>query len=112
MKRVLGSVRLHVEYYPYERYGGGGGKRKANISADNMMEALAKLADHLGLYIQPEEIIGDEDYPPEYDSPEEVINEIEMSNGDGCDYITLLQNKTTGEVLIKGWDEEDEEEWD
>ncbi len=107
-----GPVRLHVEWYPYERYGGGGSKRKANFSADNMMEALAKLADHLGLYIQPDEILGDDDYPAEYDSPEEVIESIENSNGDGCDYITLLQNKTTGEILIQGWDEEEEEDWD
>lgn len=105
-------VRLHVEWYPYSRYGEGAPKRKANFSADNMMEALAKLADRIGLYIDPEDIIGIGDYPPEYDSPEEVIKSIATSNGDGCDYITLLQNRDTGEILINTWDEEEEEDWD
>lgn len=105
IKEANNNIKLHVEFYPYERYGGGGGKKKANVSAPDMLTALKKLVDKMRLYIDSEEI-EDEGY-----TPEEVIEQIQMSNGDGCDYITLLQEMNSGDVLIQE-DYDEEEDWD
>ena len=105
LKEANNNIKLHVEFYPYERYGGGGGKRKANISAPDMLTALKKLVDKMRLYIDSEQI-EDEGY-----TPEEVIEQIQMSNGDGCDYITLLQEMNSGDILIQE-DYDEEEDWD
>ena len=109
-KKVLAasnSVKLHVEYYPYERYGGDDHLKKANITAPTELEALAKMCGNMGLYMDYDDVM-------ENGSVEDVIDNIDASNGDGCDYIKLLENRTTGEVLIKGdWEPDDdyEEEW-
>jgi len=100
------KVRLHVEWQPYERYGAGYSLRKANITADSELEALAKMCDNLLLYMEYDDVM-------ECNSVEEVIERLEESNGDGCDFITLLKNINTGEILMEydeEWDEE--EEWD
>ena len=95
-------VRLHVEYYPYERYGSSGLKR-ANVSGVDKLDALKKMTDHMGLYIDSE-IIEDEGY-----SFEDAINNIAMSNGDGCDFIIVIQDRDTGEVYFSENYEEEED---
>lgn len=100
-----GPTRLHVEYIPYSRYGGGGNFCKGNVSGETKLEALKKLVDHMCLYLNSEEI---EERGYSFD---EAIDEIEGCNGDGCDYITLLENRTTGEIYIQGEDYSEEEEW-
>ena len=99
------KVRLHVEYYPYERYGGSDGLKKGNISGVDKLDALKKLTDHMGLYIDSE-VIEEEGY-----SFEDAINQIVMSNGDGCDFIVVLQDRDTGEIYFSE-NYEDEEDWD
>lgn len=97
-------VKLYVEFYPYERYGSSGIK-KATVSGVDKLDALKKLVDHMGLYIDSE-IIEEEGY-----SFEDCINSIRMSNGDGCDFINVLMDKNTGEKFIdEGYNEE--EDWD
>ena len=45
-------------------------------------------------------------------SPEQIIESIQSTNGDGCDYIILLKNVTTGEVYIDDYYEDaEEDEW-
>lgn len=98
-------VKLYVEFYPYERYGPEPGLKKATISGADRLDALKKLVDHMGLYIDSE-IIEEEGY-----SFEDCINSIRMSNGDGCDFINVLMDKNTGEKFIdEGYNEE--EDWD
>lgn len=98
-------VKLYVEFYPYERYGGGSGLKKATVSGVDKLDALKKLVDHMGLYIDSE-IIEEEGY-----SFDDCIKSISMSNGDGCDFINVLMDKNTGEVFIdEGYNEE--EDWD
>lgn len=97
------QVRLHVEFYPYDRFEDHGLK-KANISAPTLLDAFKKMVDNMGLYIEVDDI-EDEGY-----TAEEVIQSIQGTNGDGCDMIMLLKNTTTGEVYIEEdyYDEEDE----
>lgn len=102
---VSKPVKLYVEFYPYERYGGGSGLKKATVSGVDRLDALKKLTDHMGLYIDSE-VIEEEGY-----SFEDCIKSISMSNGDGCDFINVLMDKNTGEVFIdEGYNEE--EDWD
>ena len=100
-----GRVRLYVEFYPYERYGGGSGLKKATVSGTDELDALKKLVDHMGLYIDSEEI-EEEGY-----SFEDCINNIAMSNGDGCDFVVVLKNMNSGEIYFQE-NYEEEEDWD
>lgn len=109
MKRVIratgedNSVKLRVEYEVYTRAGSGGIKR-ATVSGLTLLDALKKMTDRMGLYVDSEAI------EENNMTAEDVIKSIDMSNGDGCDYIIQLKNLTTGEVLIQGQDFS-EEEW-
>lgn len=108
MKKVVraskdSQVKLRVEYEVYTRYGSGGIKR-ATVSGPTLLDALKKMTDNMGLYVDSEVIEENQM------TAEDVIRSIDMSNGDGCDYIIQLKNLTTGEVLIHGQDFS-EEEW-
>lgn len=105
LKEASSKTRLYVEFYPYERYGGGSGLKKATVSGVDKLAALKKLVDHMGLYIDSEEI-EEEGY-----SFEDCINSIAMSNGDGCDFIVVLKNKDSGEIYFQE-NYEEEEDWD
>lgn len=109
MKRVVkaskenSQVKLRVTYEVYTRYGSGGVK-SATVSGPTLLDALKKMTDQMGLYVDSEVIEENQM------TAEEVIKSIDMSNGDGCDYIIQLKNLSTGEVLIHGQDFS-EEEW-
>lgn len=99
-------VTLYVEYEPYERYTQSPIK-KARVSGPTLLEALKKLVDNMRLYIDSEDI-EDQDM-----NDQEVIEAIQRWNGDGCDWIFLLKNLTTNEILIEEEYYEDEaENWD
>lgn len=103
------TTRLYVEFYPYERYGIGSapGRKSATVSGRNLLAALKKLVDKMQLYVDSD-LIEEEGW-----TAEDVINQIDMSNGDGCDHIVILKNLDTDEVLITGFDDMEEmEDWD
>lgn len=100
-----GPTTLYVEYYTYGRYGTGDQFRKGNASGETKLEALKKIVDHMSLYLTSEDI-EEEGY-----SFDEAIDQIAGCNGDGCDYIILLENRTTGEIYIQEDYEPEEEEW-
>jgi hypothetical protein len=107
MASDTGRVTLRVEYEPYERYGGGGGLRKARVSGKNLLDALTRMTSKMGLYITPEVI---EELNM---SSDRIIRDIIESNGDGCDFIASLVNETTGETYIDvEWDDDWDEDWD
>ena len=101
-----GKVTLQVTYEVYDRYGYGGRVKTAKVSGKDLRHALTRMVDKMGLYIDSEEI------EEENLTVEQILDRIEMSNGDGCDFVLLLKNLTTGDVLFD-YDEADEEEnWD
>lgn len=111
MKRLIrattDNVKLQVEYAPYDRYGGEQGLKKATVSGVDLLDALKKMSDHMALYVDSY-TIEEEDM-----TAQDVINNIERNNGDGCDYIVSLTDLNTGEVLVSAdWYEEEEEDWD
>lgn len=105
LKEAASKTRLYVEFYPYERYGGGSGLKKATVSGADKLDALKNLVDHMGLYIDSEEI-EEEGY-----SFEDCINNIAMSNGDGCDFVVVIKDKDSGEIYFQE-NYEEEEDWD
>lgn len=99
------KVVLQVKFQPYTRWEMPS-NRHAKVSGPTLLEALKKMADKMRLYVDSEEI------EEEGWTAEDVLHEIEMSNGDGCDYIYFLKNLTTGEVYIDEGEPEEEEDWD
>lgn len=99
------KVKLKVTFEPYARYTSSGYKT-ATVSGDDLLSALKKMCDNMQLYI-------DSDYIEEEEmSADDVIEKIERSNGDGCDFILNLTNLTTGETLIEEDGGYAEEDWD
>lgn len=94
-----------MTFEPYERYSNGGVKT-ATVSGPTLLDALKKMVDRMGLYFDSEEI------EEEGMSAEDVIDRIYEQNGDGCDFILLLQDVNTGETYIEEDDLYEEEDWD
>ena len=95
------ATNLEVSYETYERYSRG--KHKTiRVSGTNLLDALKKMTDKLLLYLDSDQI--DE----EQMTPDEIIDEIAASNGDGCDYIYYIKNLTTGKMLLEEYNEEDD----
>ena len=100
-------VELYVEFEPYERYDKQPIK-KAKIKRASLREALAAMADNMSIYVEPDSIMSEDAFPTEQD----IINDIQYSNGDGCDFIYLLKNLTDGTVYIdEGLTDDEVEEW-
>ena len=99
-------MRLYMEYYPYERYTETPLKR-VRITGADLRECLIKMVRNMGwgLYLSVETI------EEENMTPEDIIESLKSTNGDGCDFINRLKNEDTGEVYIdEGWVDE-EEDW-
>lgn len=100
------TVCLSIQYHPYDRYNRTP-LEQTTVSGLTLLDALKAMVDDMGLYIDSDEIEANN-----YDA-DQVIESIIQTNGDGCDYITLLKNVTTGEIYIEAPDdhEEDEDTW-
>lgn len=103
------KVTLQITYEPYERYGSSGLKTIKVLGKDEL-SALKRAIDEMLLYITREQI------EEENMSVDDIIEEIECSNGDGCDYIVEIKNLNTGNVLLSSDYEveeyDDEEDFD
>lgn len=88
-KKSAGS-ELYVKYEDYP----DGNIKEATFSGSSRSEALKAMVDSLLLYLDVATIEDDNL------SDEDIIKELEEQNGDGCDYIILLKDKKTGEVLM------------
>lgn len=106
IKASADAVKLKVLYMPYDRYGGSDSVKSATVRGVDLLDALKKMTDHMLLYLNSEQI------EEEGLTADEVIESISDSNGDGCDYIVSLTNMTSGETLIEGDYDFEEEDWD
>lgn len=119
-----GPCTYKLIYETYERYEAGRIGTKT-FKAKTLTDAVIKIADKLGLYIEPEEVLVNgktkEQQAEEtgYDvedimTAEEAIESIKESNGDGCDFIALFKNETTGETYIDEQDalDDEDDDWD
>lgn len=109
MSKSTGRVTLEVKFEEYERYGGGG-IRTAKISGKDEFDALLKMCDKMHLYINSDWAEEIKEETGSYPTVKEIIERIGMDNGDGCDYIFYIKNRTSGETLLDAG--EPEEDWD
>lgn len=88
-------------YVKFEDYPDGNIKEET-FSGSTRSEALKAMVDSLLLYLDVDTIEDDNL------SDEDIIKSLEERNGDGCDYIILLKDMKTGEVLMDyPYEEED-----
>ena len=105
-----------IIYQPYERFESPA-PRIEHFEAPNDKLALLKADPNLGY--------GCGNFPKELDEDElkdilahpieDLVEDFKMSNGDGTDFLFLLENETTGKVIFEDGDymEDNEvEEWD
>lgn len=67
---------------------------EGEFSGETRLDALKAMVDYMTLYLDVDQI--DDDGM----TAEDVIRELELRNGDGCDYIVKLVDESTGEVLM------------
>lgn len=102
IKAATGGVTLKVRFESYERYSRGR-NMTITVSGTDLLDALCNMCDEMRLYLDGDEI------REEGMTPEEVIESIETSNGDGCDYIYYIKDLTNKKTLLEGYaDEEDD----
>lgn len=112
MKKVIASsssdqaVKLHVKFEPYERYTTSPIK-EAYAYGPNLREGLATLCNNMLISPDYDDIYEDEM------TAEQILDRIEYTNGDGADYIILLEDEYSGKVFISDDEYHTEpEEWE
>lgn len=93
------SIAVRYEEYP------DGGVRSATFKGADLRDALKNMVSSLGFYLD-ENQIEDDDM-----SAEDIIEELESRNGDGCDFIITLKDKSTGQMLMDYQDSFEEEDF-
>ena len=96
------SCTLEVKYEDYP----DGNVKKAKFEGADLRSALIAMVNDLLLYLDQDEIEDDNM------SAEDIIGSIEERNGDGCDFIIILKDLSTGKVLMDYQDYYEEEMWE
>lgn len=95
------SVKLTAYFEKYERFGNG---RLVilHVARKNAKEAVTALISNMGLYAEDFEdlLIGADEG---ITNPLQVLGSYlqNSTNGDGCDFVYLIKNDTTGETIFK-----------
>lgn len=93
IREAKNNVVLEVKFETYERY------KKPEIltneySGETVLDALITALDELGIF----QYIG-----CDYDmNADQIIANLEMSNGDGCEYIFHIKNLNSGDIIFEG----------
>lgn len=93
IREAKNNVVLEVKFETYERY------KKPEIltneySGETLLDALITALDELGIF----QYIG-----CDYDmNADQIIANLEMSNGDGCEYIFHIKNLNSGDIIFEG----------
>lgn len=118
---ATGKYAFRVDVYDrYNSY-----TKTIKLSAKDDVEALRKYLDKSWLgpisVEDPRQVVPTEaeeaalraEYPYEdvFKTVQDVLDKLEMGNGDGCDFVYYIQ-RPDGSYLYKSDCEEDEEDWD
>lgn len=95
------SVKLTAYFEEYERCGPGG-LVILHVARKNAKEAVTALISEMGLYADDFEdlLIGADEGITD---PLQVLGSYlqNSTNGDGCDFVYLIRNDTTGDIIFK-----------
>ena len=105
-----------IVYQPYDRFESPA-PRIEHFKAPNNKLALLKADPNLGYGCGkfPKELDEDELKDILAQSVEKFTENLRMCNGDGTDFLFLLENETTGKVIFRDgdyMDDDEVEEWD
>lgn len=94
-------IKLTAYFDEYDRYGPGG-LVILHVERKNAKEAVTALISEMGLYAYDFEDLlrcADEGIT----DPLQVLGSYlrNITNGDGCDFVYLIRNDTTGDIIFK-----------
>lgn len=92
---VTEEVTLEVKFEAYERYAADAPAIfTQTYTGKNFLDALINALDSIGIF----QYIG-----CYYDmNADQIISNLEMSNGDGCEYIFYIKNLNSGDIIFEG----------
>ena len=105
-------MKIKVVYQRYARYRETP-ISEGHITAPDLRTAILALLDNIGMYVDSEEVLEQEEENGKKWTAEELIdNFISSVNGDGCDCVFNITNEETGEIIFNLDDDYKPESWD
>lgn len=96
-------MKLICVFEPFDRYTVSGIK-KLTASGIDKITCLKKLVSKMNLYVTSD---GIDEQIADGATFESIIEDIDMSNGDGCDFILMLKDDTKKVYIDNGYEEEE-----
>ena len=94
------TIRIKVVYQRYERYQETP-ISEGHITAPDLRTAILALLDKIGMYVDSEDVLEQEEENGKKWTAEELIDKfISRVNGDGCDFVFNITNEETGEIIF------------
>lgn len=105
-------MKIKVTYQKYERYQESI-ISEGHITAPDLRTAILALLDKIGMYIESEDVLEQEEENGKKWTAEELIDNFVCSvNGDGCDVVFNIKNEETGEIIFNSDYDYEPESWD
>ena len=105
-------MKIKVTYQRYERYQETP-ISEGRITAPDLRTAILALLDRIGMYVDSEDVLEQEEENGKKWTAEELIDNFICSvNGDGCALVFNIKNEETGEIIFNLDDEYEPESWD
>ena len=105
-------MRIKVVYQRYERYQETP-ICEGHITAPDLRTAILALLDRIGMYVDSEDVLEQEEENGKKWTAEELIDNFICSvNGDGCDVVFNIKNEETGEIIFNSYYDYEPVSWD
>ena len=93
-------MKIKVTYQRYERYQETP-ICEGHITSPDLRTAILALLDRIGMYVDSEDVLEQEEENGKKWTAEELIDKfISRVNGDGCDFVFNITNEETGEIIF------------
>ena len=105
-------MKIKVTYQRYERFQETP-ISEGHITAPDLRTAILALLDKIGMYVDSEDVLEQEEENGKKWTAEELIDNFICSvNGDGCDVVLNIKNEETGEIIFNSDCAYEPESWD
>lgn len=105
-------MRIKVLYQTYTRYQEMP-ISEGHITAPDLRTAILALLDKIGMYVDSEAVLEQEEENGKKWTAEELIDKFICSvNGDGCDLVFNITNEETGEIIFNSNYDYEPVSWD